>query len=148
MTPLYQVRRVGRGKVRLTTPTGLRPYDIEVNGSGLRMDHGLELSFRDTRHLNWVGTGGPVDAAEWNGSGTLGASAQGSPDPAQTVHDWGGSGFGGGASEWNGSGGTGDWNGGAGGTGNGTGSEDTPTVTMPTPPQQPQPQPQPNDPWM
>jgi hypothetical protein len=149
VTPLYQVRRVGRGKVRLTTPTGLRPYDIEVNGSGLRMDHGLELSFRDTRHLNWVGTGGPVDAAEWNGSGTLGASAQGSPDPAQTVHDWGGSGFGGGASEWNGSGGTGDWNGGAGGpggTGNGTGSEDTPTVTMPTPPQRPQPQP--NDPWM
>lgn len=154
-TPLYQVRRVGRGKVRLTTPTGLRPYDIEVNGSGLRMDHGLELSFRDTRHLNWVGTGGPVDAAEWNGSSMQGASTLGSADPAQTVHDWSGSGFGGGAGDWNGSG-AGAWNGGtdgagsaggaggAGGTGNGTGSEDMPTVTMPTPPQPPQS----NDPWM
>jgi hypothetical protein len=134
-TAPYQVRRAGRGKIRLTTPTGLRPYDIEVNGPGLRMDRGLELSFRDTRHLDWVGTSEQVvTASDWSGSG-----AAGTPDPTPTVHDWAGSGPRGGADDWSGSGGSADWTGGTGG------DDGAPTITMKTPPTPPPPS---NDPWL
>jgi hypothetical protein len=134
-TALYQVRRAGRGKIRLTTPTGPRPYEIEVNGPGLRMERGLELSFRDTRHLDWVATSQQVvTASERSGPGT-----GGTPDATPTVHDWAGSGPRGGADDWSGSGGTGDWNG-------GSGSDDgAPTITMKTPPPPPPPS---NDPWL
>jgi hypothetical protein len=137
-TALYQVRRAGRGKIRLTTPTGLRPYDIEVNGPGLRMDRGLELSFRDTRHLDWVGTSEQVvTASDWSGSG-----AAGMPDPTPTVHDWAGSGPRGGAGDWSGSGGSADWTGGTGG------DDGAPTITMKTPPTPPTQPPPSNDPWL
>jgi hypothetical protein len=126
-TPLYQVRRAGRGKVRLTTPTGPRPYEIEVNGPGLRMDQGLELSFRDTRHLDWVGTSEQVAAAsDWNGAGIAGT-----PAATPTVHDWAGSGPRGGVDDWSGSGRAGDWSGGPGG------DDGAPTITMKTPPAPP-----------
>jgi hypothetical protein len=147
----YQVRRAGRGLVRLTTPTGLRPYDIEVGGAGLRMDSGLELSFRDTRHPEWTGSGRDLVSAPagWNGSGGPGggSSAATSPD------EWTGSGGWSGAADWSGSG--------------------MPTITTPPPPvpphpgydeanmptkpmnpaappsyQPPQPPPQSDDPWL
>ncbi len=54
---VYQVRRAGRGKVKLTAPAGLRPYEIEVGGPGETVGNGLELAFRDTRHPNWTGSG-------------------------------------------------------------------------------------------
>jgi hypothetical protein len=111
---IYQVRRASRGMVRLTTPTGLRPYDIEVGGPGLRMDNGLELSFRDTRHPEWVGSGKDLvsTSADWNSSGA--------PGPASSPDNWGGSGNWGGAADWSGSG--------------------MPTITT-APPTVPQPQP-------
>jgi hypothetical protein len=53
-----QVRRGKRGYARLITPTGLRPYDVELHGSGVTLDNGLELSFTDTRHPGWTGASG------------------------------------------------------------------------------------------
>jgi hypothetical protein len=73
---LYQVRRGGRGLVRLITPNGLRPYELEVSGPGQVLESGLELSFRDTRHPEWAGSssstsmpGYPAGLGEWAGSG-------------------------------------------------------------------------------
>jgi hypothetical protein len=92
-TGVYQVRRAGRGLVRLTTPTGLRPYEVEVNGPGQDIGNGFELSLRDNRHPNWTGSGGmrPLAAAD----------------------DWGGSGDWHGAADGSGSGGSDDWSGGS-----------------------------------
>ena len=93
---VYQVKRAGRGLVELRTPTGSKPYEIEVGGPGLRMNNGLELSFRDTRHPEWVSAKRLVSESDgWNGS--RGSDETGSPD------DWGGSGrFG--VADWSGSG--------------------------------------------
>jgi hypothetical protein len=97
-TGVYQVRRGGRGLVRMTTPSGLRPYDVEVGGPGLGLDNGLELSFRDTRHPEWAGSGQDLVSA---GGGT---SGPGGPAPAMSPDDWGGSANWGGAADWSGSG--------------------------------------------
>jgi hypothetical protein len=93
----YQVRRAGRGLVRLATPTGLRPHEVEVGGPGLRMDNGLELSFRDTRHPEWTGSGRDLASAPagYNGSG--------GPSAASSADEWTGSGGWSGADEWSGS---------------------------------------------
>jgi hypothetical protein len=104
---VYQVSRAGRGLVRLTTPTGLRPYEIEVGGPGLRLDSGLELSFRDTRHPEWTGSGSGDLVATTAQSGTLSGNA------GATLDDWAGSGGWSGTQDWSGSG--------------------TPTVTMSPP---------------
>lgn len=82
---VYQVRRAGRGMVRLMTPTGLRPYEIEVSGPGQTLENELELAFRDTRHPDWTGFSGPSDYGSAPGySGTPGYS----PPPG----DWAGAG--------------------------------------------------------
>jgi len=52
-TGVYYIRRAGRGLVRLTTPIGLRPYDVEVGGPAQEIDGGFELSVTDTRHPDW-----------------------------------------------------------------------------------------------
>ena len=148
---IYQVRRAGRGLVRLTTPTGLRPYEVEVGGPGLRMDNGLELAFRDTRHPEWAGSGKDLvtTAADWSGSGT--ANGQGGAGHATAHDDWSGSGGWGGSVDWSGSGAP---------TitttpptvpqpppDNGQGT--TPTIPVrPTPPAGPPATPQPQDPWL
>jgi hypothetical protein len=139
---LYQVRRAGRGLVRLTTPTGLRPYDVEVGGPGLLMANGLELAFRDTRHPEWVGSGKePVStSANWSGSG-----GQGGAGPDSPPDNWGGSGNWGGATDWSGSGMPTVPNG---PTAEPPASEPQPGA-MPTKPlAQPQQPPQPQDPWL
>jgi von Willebrand factor type A domain len=140
---IYQVRRAGRGLVRLTTPTGLRPYDVEVGGPGLLMANGLELSFRDTRHPDWVGSGQEQvpTPADWGGSGGPGGAA-----PASSPDDWGGSGNWGGPAEWSGGGmPTVPTAPGPAPADSGPQPGATPTVPV-TPPQQPPPQPQ--DPWL
>lgn len=138
---IYQVRRGRRGMVRLATPTGPKPYDVEIGGPGLRMGNGLELSFRDTRHPEWAGSGQEAIAAtaDWNGSG-----APAGPEAASSPEDWNGSGNPGDAADWSGNG----------------------MPTMPDMPAQPppaapdpqhdtmpmpqprQPPPQPQDPWL
>jgi hypothetical protein len=74
-TGLYTIRRAGRGLVRLTTPVGLRPYEVEVGGSAQEIDEGFEVSVKDTRHPHGVApsrrkrhgssgrSGGPVPTA-------------------------------------------------------------------------------------
>jgi hypothetical protein len=146
-TGLYQVRRAGRGLVRLTTPTGLRPYEIEVGGPGLLMANGLELSFRDTRHPERAASGGePVRASAAPG----GSGGQGRFGPASSAADWAGSGSLGGAADWAGSG--------TATMPNGPAPREPapehqapeiqpgPTPTIPVAP--PQPPPQPKDPWL
>ena len=92
---LFQVRRAGHGLVRLTTPTGLKPYEVEVGGPGMRLDNGLELSFRDTRHPEWVGLGREQLTT---------TAGPGAPGVASSPDDWGGSGNWGGSADWSGSG--------------------------------------------
>jgi hypothetical protein len=59
--PEYQARRSGPGVVRLTTPYGLRPYEVVVGAPGVYLDHnGLELAFRDTRRPRTAGPSGSV----------------------------------------------------------------------------------------
>jgi hypothetical protein len=95
---IYQVKRAGRGLVELRTPTGRKPYEIGVGGPGLRMNNGLELSFRDTRHPEWVSARGPVSESDgWNRSG-------GAPGEPSSPDDWSGSSGRGGAADWSGSG--------------------------------------------
>jgi hypothetical protein len=95
---IYQVKRAGRGRVELSTPTGRKPYEIEVGGPGLRMNNGLELSFRDTRHPEWVSAEGLVSESD-------GLNGSDGPDKASSPDDWGGSGgLGGAAADWSGSG--------------------------------------------
>ncbi len=142
---IYQVRRAGRGLVRLTTPMGLRPYEVEVNGAGQDLGNGFELAFRDTKNPNWTASGVTSPAAP--GPAVTQASAV-------TADDWSGSGYGNGA--------TADWSGS--GYGNG-GSSPAPTTPNPVsasaPPDQDQgpaptrpvtpvtPQPdKSNDPWL
>ncbi len=87
---IYRVRRGGRGLVRLATPMGLRPYEVEVNGPGQDLGNGLELAFRDTWNPGWTGSRRPVSgvtpvtADDWSGSGSWSGAA-----------DWSGSGGGG-----------------------------------------------------
>ncbi|MCW2932296.1 MAG: hypothetical protein JWM19_3258, partial [Actinomycetia bacterium] len=127
---VYQVRRAGRGLVRLTTPTGLRPSEVEVGGAGLELGNGLQLAFRDARHPDWTGTGriesvgGPGD---WSGSGPGTA-------PPTNADDWSGSAGGGGATDWSGSGtysGTANW---AGGPSYGAAAPTAPGTPPPPPP--------------
>jgi von Willebrand factor type A domain len=94
---IYQVKRAGRGLVELRTPTGRKPYEIEVGGPGLRMNNGLELSFRDTRHPEWVSAKGLVSESD-------GFNGPGGPDRASSPDDWNGSGSFGGVADWSGSG--------------------------------------------
>ena len=92
---IYQVRRAGRGLVRLTTPMGLRPVEVEVNGAGQDLGNGLELAFRDTRN------------PKWTGSGRLNPAVTPDPQATQastvTAADWSGSGNWSGAADWSGS---------------------------------------------
>ncbi len=95
---VYQVRRGTRGMVRLTAPAGLRPYEIEVGGSGQTLGNGLELAFRDSRHPDWTASGDPSGYGQAQGypvtPGGSPASAEdwaGSPGPAD---NWAGSGAG------------------------------------------------------
>jgi von Willebrand factor type A domain-containing protein len=88
-TGVYQVRRGGRGMVRLMPPAGgLRPYEIEVGGPGQALGGELEVAFRDTRHPNWTGSGGGASApgAYENTQGLPGMSS------ATTADDWSGGG--------------------------------------------------------
>jgi hypothetical protein len=101
---VYYVRRAGRGLIKLTTPTGLRPYEIEVGGPGQALGNGLELAFRDTRHPNWTGSGVPAGYEQTHGypivSGHMSGSGQsGAPDDwaggtATPADNWAGSGVG------------------------------------------------------
>ena len=93
---IYQVRRAGRGLVRLTTPMGLRPYEVEVNGPGQDLGNGLELAFRDTRNPTWMGSGRLNPAAAPGPMVT--------PGPPATAADWSGSSGWSGAADWSGSG--------------------------------------------
>ena len=47
---IYHVRRAGRGLVRLTTPMGLRPYEVELSGPPQEVEDGFEVAIKDTRH--------------------------------------------------------------------------------------------------
>jgi von Willebrand factor type A domain len=138
---LYQVRRAGRGLVRLTTPMGLRPYEVEVNGPGQDLGNGFELAFRDTRNPGWTGSRASDPAAMADPKVTT---------PQATAADWSGSGGSGGAGDWGGSGGSGGWYGGGSPT---TSTTPTPTPTPPgsdqgsTPTMPTAPTPPPNDPW-
>jgi hypothetical protein len=136
---VYQVRRARRGLIKLTTPMGLRPYEVEVNGPGQDLGNGLELAFRDTRNPSWTGSGVPGPAVMPDPKVAAGSQT--------TVADWGGSGNAGGATDWSGSGG---WNGGGSPTMPTTTStppspdlDQGSTPTMPTTPTSPPP----NDPW-
>ena len=112
---IYQVRRAGRGLVRLTAPMGLRPYEVEVNGPGQALENGFELAFRDTRNPGWTGpraSRGPITP-----------EPVATPSPPATADDWNGSGNWSGSGDWAGSG---NWNGG--------GAPATPTAPNPTSP--------------
>jgi hypothetical protein len=150
-TGIYQVRRARRGLVRLTTPTGLQAYEVEVNGPGRDVGNGFELSFRDTRHPNWSGSGGTGSPA-----------AAGTPAPASApagAADWSGSDNWNGAADWSGSGSSGGSDNWYGGSSTPTAPTPTassapdqdqgqgPTATMPVPPNTQQPNP-PQDPWL
>jgi hypothetical protein len=80
---VYQVRRAGRGLVRLTTPMGLRPYEVEVNGPGQDLGNGFELAFHDTRNPGWTGSR-PSAPAPW-GSDTPRTI---SPSPSAPMDEW------------------------------------------------------------
>jgi hypothetical protein len=136
---VYQVRRAGRGLVRLTTPMGLRPYEVEVNGPGQDLGNGFELAFRDTRNPNWTGSGATSPVTAPNPPVTQ--------NPPVTADDWNGSGGWNGASDWSGSGG---WNGGPTTPGPASPPPDQDqgsTATMPVKPVTPQPD-KPKDPWL
>jgi hypothetical protein len=82
---VYQVRRGKPGFLRLVAPSaGLRPFDVELHGPRVDLGNGLELSFRDTRHANWGGSGGSAPTyvpAGYGGapgySGSAGGASQG-----------------------------------------------------------------------
>jgi hypothetical protein len=66
---VYRVTRGKQGFVRLVAPNALKPYDVELHGSPVTLDNGMELSFSDTRHANWGGTGfTPAPAPQGYGS--------------------------------------------------------------------------------
>lgn len=48
-TTVYLVRRSRHGMVRLWTPEGARPYEVELNGPGLKLGNGIEVSFYGSR---------------------------------------------------------------------------------------------------
>jgi len=48
-TGIYYARRAGYGLARLTTPTGLRPYEVELGGPAQEVEDGLEVAITDTR---------------------------------------------------------------------------------------------------
>jgi hypothetical protein len=97
---VYQVRRAGRGLVKLSTPMGLRPYEVEVNGPGRSLEKGFELAFRDTRNPS-----GSVSHRRQAGPAV--SDPRISPDPAVTANDWSGSGSRSDTVDWTGSG---NWN--------------------------------------
>jgi von Willebrand factor type A domain len=71
-TGVYQVRRGKPGYLRLVAPSaGLKPYDVELHGPRVDVGNGLELSFRDTRHANWGGSGGSASAYAPAGYGSV-----------------------------------------------------------------------------
>ena len=47
---ICHLRRAGRGLVRLTTPMGLRPYEVELGGPAQEIEDGFEVAVRDTLH--------------------------------------------------------------------------------------------------
>jgi hypothetical protein len=134
---VYHVRRAGRGLVRLTTPTGLRPYEIEVGGAGHSVGSGLELAFRDTRHPDWAGSSISAGYKQTQGYPSMWGQASGSGYPA-APEDWGGTPA------------PADW------AGTGLGSPTAPSSTtptyepgpLPTVPEAPPPQALPKDPWL
>ncbi len=79
---VYQVRRGKQGFLRLVAPSGLRPYDVELHGPRVDLGNGLELSFRDTRHANWGGSGQPASAYAPAGFG----GGSGYPGPSGGAH--------------------------------------------------------------
>jgi hypothetical protein len=57
-TGVYQVRRGKPGFLRLVAlSAGLKPHDVELHGPRVDLGNGLELSFSDTRHVDWGGSG-------------------------------------------------------------------------------------------
>jgi hypothetical protein len=73
---LYLVRRSSPGMVTLFAPTRPKPYELEVSGSGVVMDNGLELSFRDKRRHHHV----PKPPDPWDsGYGGLPQTTEPSP---------------------------------------------------------------------
>ena len=55
---VYQLRREKKpGFLRLVAPSALKPYEAELHGAPVVLDNGLQLTFSDTRHANWGGTG-------------------------------------------------------------------------------------------
>jgi hypothetical protein len=147
-TSVYQVRRGGRGIVRLMPPAGgLRPYEIEVGGPGQALGGGLEVAFRDTRHPNWAGAGAGAAAP----AGYENTQGFPSMSPATAAEDWSG----GGApahQDWSGSGipASADW------TSGGAPAAPAWTPNPPAPPREPGPPPTmpgtspapPPDPWL
>jgi von Willebrand factor type A domain len=119
---IYQVRRAGRGLVRLTTPMALRPYEVEVNGPGQDLGNGLELAFRDTRNPNWTGSGRLNPAVTPDPQVTQASSV--------TAADWSGSGNWSGAADWSGSG---NWSGSNGAASPTMPSTPTPAQASPPP---------------
>ncbi|MGH3168856.1 MAG: VWA domain-containing protein, partial [Trebonia sp.] len=61
--PAYTARRGGRGRVRVTTPSG-QQHEIIIGSAGEPLPNGLRLSFRDT------GRGGGTRGAGRRGTGT------------------------------------------------------------------------------
>ena len=144
-TGIYQVRRGGRGIVRLMPPAGgLRPYEIEVGGPGQALEDGLEVAFRDTRHPNWTGSGAAA------AGGYANTQAIPSLSSATTPEDW--SGGGAAHEDWSGSGtsAAADWSGGgATGAPTWTPSPAPPGSEPAAPPAAPGTSPPPHkDPWL
>lgn len=85
--PVYSARRGGRGRVRVTTPSG-QQHEIIVGSAGEQLPNGLRLSFRDTRHgdtrhgggIRGGGTRGG-DGARAPGAGRRGTDTEGPPAP-------------------------------------------------------------------
>ena len=156
---VYQVRRGGRGIVRLMPPAGSpRPYEIEVGGPGQALGNGLEVAFRDTRHPNWTGSGSSAGTRSPDPASY--ANTQGIPSMSSgpKAEDWTGSG----ApvhQDWTGTPGHGDWAG-TGGTSpgvptwtpNGQQQQQPPPASqpgpMPTMPGDSPPPAPPKDPWL
>jgi hypothetical protein len=84
---VYQVRRAGRGMVRLLPPRGLRPYEIEIGGPGLRLDNGLELSFRGYHRSDMVRSGKGPALSSADRTAPLARSQASVPDEDWTGED-------------------------------------------------------------
>jgi hypothetical protein len=86
--PVYQVRRARQvklarsGKITLLSPTRPgKPYEIEADGSGVQLDNGLELSFRDKHRRHAIPR---VQHDAWGDTASR-AAATNDPDGTHTV---------------------------------------------------------------